>query len=153
MYTPHTVTIYNTESAIDPETYKDVVSNNITILRGVFLDASKAVNVNMSGLTEADAVDLYIPFSVDARDGVTGAVKRFAGPKEYWSSEDKSGIWTLSEGLTTGKGTYFVKGEAVEEGKDFQYVSLKYDNVFVVTKVDTKDFGSEDMQHWQVGGN
>lgn len=148
MYTPHTVTLFTTSTEIDKETFTEKTYSNITILKGVFLDAVKASNVNQSGLVGADAVDLFIPFSVDARDGVTGAKKKFSGRMEYWHSEDKSALWTL----TDGGDTFFVKGVAVEEGKDFSFVSMKYDDVYVVTKIDEKDFGAPDMQHWQVGG-
>lgn len=43
----------------------------------------------------------------------------------------------------------FIKGEFVT---DNETVALAQDNCYTVTKVDEKDFGSVDMQHWQVGG-
>lgn len=30
---------------------------------------------------------------------------------------------------------------------------MLYDDVYKVTKVDMKDLGSADMQHWEVGGS
>lgn len=142
----HTVTLYNVDIERAPD-YSEVLTNHITILRGVLLDASKAVNVRTSGLDGADAVNLYIPFYVDAVDGVTGDRKQFIGPMEFWRLDDKSGFWTLQ----TGSNTFFVKGESVEPDKSFEFISLKYDGVYTVTKVDEKDFGS--LQHWEVGGN
>ena len=147
MYNPHTVTLYNVTVETDPQTFDDVSRNNITILNGVFLDASKAVNVNKSGLEGADAVNLYIPFNVSATDPTTGAEKTFVGPMEYWRAADKSGLWTLS----TDRNTFFVKGVAVEADKSEEAINLLYDGVYTVTKVDTKDFGSAHMQHWEVG--
>lgn len=159
---PHTVTLYNVSTETDPKTYKDETAIFITVLRGVLLDASKAVNVNKSGLTGADAVNLYIPFGVEAVDGYTGAAKVYVGPREFWQAGDKAKIWTLNlegEGdadSKTHERTFFVKGEAVPppelppeqvEG----YIGLKYDEVYNVTKVDMKDFGG--LQHWEVGGN
>ena len=44
---------YNVEVETDPDTIKSTVINHITILRGVFLEASKAVNVRESGLESA----------------------------------------------------------------------------------------------------
>lgn len=146
---PHTVTIYNVTRYTDVDTLKDIVTNYITVLRGVFLDASKAVNVRASGLEGADAVNLYIPFSVNAVDGVSLFDRRYIGEKEFDAAADKSGFWTLK----TGNDCFFVKGEVVEPGFDFQEIKQKYDDVYVVTKVDKKDFGSPDMQHWEVGGN
>ena len=145
---PHTVTVYNVLSAPDPETFETRSETHITVLRGVLLDATKAVNVRASGLEGADEVSLYIPFGVEAVDGETGSVKQYEGPMVFWGAEDRTGLWTLS----VDKNTFFVKGEAVEPGKDFFYVGMKYDGVYLVTKVDEKDFGTPDMQHWEVGG-
>lgn len=153
MYTPHAVTVYNVTTETDPATFEDKIVNHITILRGVFLDASKGTNVRESGLEDADAVVLHIPFSVTAVDGVTGAEKRYVGPMEFWRAADKSGIWTLS----VDRNTFFVKGEVVENDSDpkkrtEEYINLAHDGVYTVTKVDEKDFGSPAMQHWEVGG-
>lgn len=144
VYTPHTVTVYTVglEDLMTGEFETD-----ITVLRGVFLDAVKAVNVQRSGLTAADAVSLYIPFSVEAVDGITLMPKKFCPPKEYRALADRSGVWTLDT-----EDCFFVKGEAVEPGKDFQWINGRYDYVYNVTKVDEKDFGTPDMQHWEVGG-
>ena len=148
MYAPHTVTLYNVVQETDPGTFQDVEKLYVTVLRGVFLEASKAVNVRESGIEGADAVNLYIPFSVDAKDGTSGKDKRYVGPQEFFSADDKSGMWTLS---TKGNGgtTFFVKGEFVMDNAS---VALAHDDCYNVTKVDMKDFGSEDMRHWEVGG-
>ena len=148
MYAPHTVTLYNVVQETDPGTFQDVEKLYVTVMRGVFLEASKAANVRESGLEGADAVNLYIPFSVDAKDGISGSDKRYVGPQEFWSAEKKSGLWTLS---TKGDGgtTFFVKGEFVTDNAS---VALAHDDCYNVTKVDMKDFGSDDMRHWEVGG-
>lgn len=143
---PHTVTLYNTETVRNPDFTEDV-TNYITVLHGVLLDASKATNVRESGLEGADAVNLYIPFCVDAVDGLTGEKKQYIGPMEFWRLEDKTGYWTLQ----AGRNNFFVKGEAVEKTGTFELISLQYDDVYIVTKVDEKDFGS--LQHWEIGAN
>lgn len=150
MYAPHTVTIYNVTQESD-ESFNDTQKSYITVIRGVFLEASKAVNVRESGLEGADAVNLYIPFATPAVDGVTGTEKRYVGPQEFWRAADKSGLWTLS---TDGNGgtTFFIKGEVVEPDKTEQRIEMLYDDVYKVTKVDRKDYGSADMQHFEVGG-
>lgn len=150
MYAPHTVTIYNVTQEQDQD-FNDTQKRYITVIRGVMLQASKAANVRASGLEGADAVNLYIPFSSPAVDGVTGAEKRYVGPQEFWRATDKSKIWTLS---TDGNGgtTFFVKGEVVEPDKTEEQIEMFYDDVYKVTKVDMKDFGSHSMRHWQVGG-
>lgn len=93
---PHVVTVYNTYVETDHSTFEETTVNHITVLRGVLLDASKGSNVTKSGLESADAVNLYIPFSVEALDGVTGIQRRYVGPVEFWKADDKSDLWTLS---------------------------------------------------------
>lgn len=149
MYTPHTVTVYNVQNEESPETgFSKTETLYITILRGVFLEAAKGVNVRESGLVSADAANLYIPFGVEAVDGITGAPKTYLRPQEFVSASDRSNNWTLS---TDGKGglTYFVLGEFVT---DSSTKLLMHDDCYTVTKVDAKDFGSPDMRHWEVGG-
>lgn len=151
MYAPHTVTIYNVVQGTDASTFDDKQEIHITVIRGVFLEASKAVNVRESGLVGADAVNLYIPFASPAFDGVTGVAKRFVRPQEFWHATDRTGLWTLS---TDGHGgtTFFIKGEVVEPTKTVETIEMQYDDVYTVTKVDEKDFGSPDMRHFEVGG-
>ena len=148
MYAPHTVTIYNVVQEIDPATLDEIEKVYITILRGVMLQASKGVNVRESGLEGADAVNLYIPFSVEAVDEVTGNQKVYAGPQSFFKAADKSGLWTLSYKGNGGM-TYFVNGEFVS---DNMTVVLSHDDCYNVTKVDAMDYGRPDMQHWEVGG-
>lgn len=147
----HTVTVYNVITRETPESgFRPERRSYITVLRGVHLDASKAVNVNASGNEGADAVDLYIPFDVEAVDGITGEPKAYAGPMELWHLDDIEKYWTLSlDGQGEGD-TFFVKGEIVEPSLDFQGMSLKYDGVYNITKVDELDYGG--LPHWEVGG-
>lgn len=152
---PHVITIYNVEIYTDKTTFKDVTINHTTILRGVLLDASKAVNVRESGMEGADAVNLYIPFGVEAVDGVTGGKKTYAGPLEFWRAEDKTGLWTMSIGGTKTRGVngscFFVKGEAVHPDLPVDQIEMMYDHVYDITSIDEKDFGG--LQHFQVGAN
>ena len=148
MYAPHTVTIYNVVQEIDPTTLDEAEKVYTTILRGVMLQASKGVNVRESGLEGADAVNLYIPFAVEAVDGVTGKPKTYIGPQSFFKAADKSSLWTLSVNGNGGL-TFFVKGEFVTDKED---VAMAQDGCYNVTKVDEKDFGSVDMRHWEVGG-
>ena len=141
MYAPHTVTVY---SAIEDQVTFEV-TRHITILRGVFMDASKASNVRSSGLEGADSVNLFIPFSVDAVDGQSLFDKSYVSPKIFEAAADKSRFWTLRVG------DFFVKGEIVGD-KDQSFMEANYDDVYRITKVDMKDFGSESMRHFEVGG-
>lgn len=144
MYAPHTVTVFNVGREIDLMTGFQPIS--ATILRGVLMDASKAVNVRESGLVGADSVNLYIPFTVEAVDALTGKRRSYVDPKAYDAAEDTSGLWTLGT-----ERHFFAKGE-ITEALDFQTINRKYESVHLITKVDTKDFGSPSMRHWEVGG-
>lgn len=144
---PHVVTVYNTYVETDPSTLEETTASHITVLRGVLLDASKGSNVTKSGLEKADAVNLYIPFSVEAVDGVTGIQRKYVGPVEFWKADDKSNLWTLS----VARDSFFIKGEAIHPDWTVQTIEAAYDGVYDITKVDEKDFGGE-MAHWEVGG-
>ena len=140
MYTPHTVTLILAE-----ESAAGVMEYNSVILRGVFLDLSKRSNANKSGLENADSATLYIPFSID-----TG--RQFLPPKAYKSPANKALYWTLFDGGdSSGSECYFIKGE-VSEALPYKTAREQYDFVYRVTSVDTRDYGSARMQHWQVGG-
>lgn len=142
---PHTVTLYaTTENQVTFE-----IETDITILRGVLLDASKATNTRESGLETADSVNLYIPFDVEAVNGKSLIPVEYQPPKIYESLEDKAGYWTLHTGEDNSE-VFFVNGAVVEPDKDFQYINANYDDVYRITSVDKKDFGG--LKHWEVGG-
>lgn len=140
MYAPHTITVYTvTEDMVTFE-----VKSHITVLRGVLVDESKGANVLKSGLSTADSVVVFIPFSVDAKG------KAFLPEKEYMrlSDAEKERHWTLRPG-----NDFMIRGEVVEPNKTLDQLNQKYDSVYAINSVDTKDFGTEDMRHWQVGGS
>jgi hypothetical protein len=148
MYAPHTVTVYNAHENVD--TLKS--EYNVTVLEGVFLDVSKGANVMRSGLANADAAKLFVPFSVRAVNGLTGQEQTYIDPKEYERLSDKSPYWTFrSEGTSSNKDCFFVKGRVVAD-MDFQELNAYYDNVFRVSSVDLRDFGGVSMRHWEVSG-
>ncbi len=147
---PHTVTVYNIVKEVDPDTIKTVTNVYITVLKGVFLSASKGAIVRTSGLEGADAVILYIPFSVEAVDGLTGAPKEYVEPVAFWRMDDKTGVWTLRTGLDD----CFVKGNVIvpdKADKTIQFLESAYDDVYNITKLDMMDYGGS-MAHWEVGG-
>lgn len=142
---PHVVTVFNSWENDDLEQ-----CYALTILRGVLLDVSKGANIAKSGLSDADAATLYIPFDVLA-ESTTGDIKTFAEPKAFYTAEDKSALWTLdSGGQSNSTSTYFVKGE-VTDAMSFSKLVEAYDFAFDVSTVDVHDFGGN-MAHWQVGG-
>lgn len=126
---PHTVTVYTREE--NPVTFEN--ETHITVLRHVFYDASKAVNVRESGLANADSVNLIIPWSVEAVDGVTGEAQTYLPPKEYETALDKASHWTIKT-----SDCFFIKGEVVRPGLSFQEINAAFDSVHNVTTVDEK---------------
>ena len=137
MYTPHTVTLIMAGS--DGE-------YNSVVLRGVFLDLSKRSNINKSGLADADAATLFIPFNVRS-------CKRYLSPKEYDALDDKSGCWTIfDDGEESCADCYFIKGAQTENIYPFSKARATHDYCYQVSSVDLRDFGSARMRHWQVGG-
>lgn len=147
---PHTVTVYN---KVEDETTGAAIYN-ITILRGVFLDISKGANVMKSGLVSADSATLYIPMSIKAINADTSEEQKFVGQKEYerLAQSDLHEYWTLRTGGSSSTvDCFFVKGEVTEKS-GFNDLKNRYDDVYDVSTVDTKDFGSMSMWHWEVGG-
>lgn len=147
---PHTVTVYN---KVEDETTGAAIYN-ITILRGVFLDISKGANVMKSGLVSADSATLYIPMSIKAINADTGEEQTFVNQKEYerLAQSMRHGYWTLRPGGSSSSvDCFFVKGE-LTENTSFSDLKNRYDDVYDVSTVDTKDFGSKSMWHWEVGG-
>lgn len=134
MRTNADITIYN--RYFDFETRLDKYQR--TVLKGVFWDEKKAVNTIQSGLESADSVFIAIPFQVSSD-------KQYLSPKEFEKAEDRSKYFTLQEGDRIVKGNI-----------DFEIISKVSDldkeyEAFTITSVDTKDFGSSHMRHWEVG--
>lgn len=127
------MTIYNN---VDKENGKWV----FTQLDGVMWDNSKARNVNTSGIANADALNLIIPFDVTVIEG-----KEYKEPKEWKSKPENS--WTIQTGDIIVKG--FVD-DVILKHSDLE---KKYDEVYVVNTIDAKIFGSKNMWHWEVGAN
>lgn len=148
MYTPHTVTVFNVDE--DMDSFLPVV--NAVVIRGVFLDISEGSNVEKSGLESANKATLYIPFSAKAVDAVDGMEKSYLNPKEYQNADNKRPYWTLRKSSPDSAAPcFFVKGE-VSELVEYSEAKNRFDFVYDVKTVDLRDFGSEDMRHWEVGG-
>lgn len=130
------VTVYN--KYLNPTTRLDEFSR--TTLDGVFWDEISASSRIQSGLQDADEVTAVIPFSVLSE-------KQYVSPSEFQASESKEGIFTLQKGdrILEGNVLFEIDSRASELDKHF--------TAYTITSVDTKDFGSEHMRHWEVGAN
>lgn len=106
------------------------------LIDNVFWDDSKGINLKM-GYENADEVNIFIPKN---QNDMSGYVK----PKKY---KGLYNTWTLNNG------DFIVKGDTEEkEVLSIKELVIKYDDVFTITLVDDKDFGSENMQHFEIRG-
>lgn len=128
MMTNTNMSVFNkhTDSFTKQITYKRHIIDH------VFWDNSKGVNLNR-GYDNDDKVNVYIP--KDKND-----MSEYVEPKKY------NGIgWTLKNGDFIIKGV--VTKKQVSGIKD-----LSNYETFVITMVDDKDFGSENMHHFEIKG-
>ena len=106
------------------------------LIDNVFWDDSKGINRNL-GYENADDVNVFIPKSQNDMSG-------YVEPKKY---KGLSYTWTLENG------DFIVKGNTSEsEVLSIKELVQKYDNVFTISLVDDKDFGSENMHHFEIRG-
>ena len=106
------------------------------LIDNVFWDDSKGINRNL-GYENADDVNVFIPKSQNDMSG-------YVEPKKY---KGLSNTWTLENG------DFIVKGNTNEsEVLSIRELVQKYDNVFTISLVDDKDFGSENMHHFEIRG-
>ena len=129
MMTNTKMTIYN--KYLDPFTHKTTYKKHL--IENVFWDESLGINLNM-GYENADKVNVYIPY--DKNDFST-----YKEPKQF-----------NNEGWTLQNGDFMVKGEInLDEVSGIKDLS-DYE-VFTMTVCDNKDFGSSNMQHFEIRGN
>ncbi len=135
MYTNSNMTIYN--KYFDKATRTDKYQR--TVLYGVFWDDKKAMNRLQSGLENADEVFIAIPFAVSSK-------RQYIAPKEFERLEDKSNYFTLKEEdrIVQGEIDFEITGKVSDLDKQYE--------AFTITSVDTKDFGSPHMKHWEISG-
>lgn len=118
--------------------YTDESKNTVYkkhLIENVFWDDAKSVNLTQ-GYDKADDVNIYIP--KDKND-----MKNYVKPKQYTGSKSE---WTLNEGDFIVRGNININ--EVSKIKDLS----KFDDVFTITLVDDKDFGSSNMQHFEIKG-
>lgn len=133
MKTNTAITLYNRYLVAGVETYQR------TVITDVYWENRKASNVLRSGGNiQADQAVVFIPMARGAA---------FLNPKAWLALVSKTGKWTLQPQ------DYIVKGVVTDTiGVSFTITQLKakYDDVLVISSVDTMDMGSASMQHWKV---
>ncbi len=129
MMTNTKITIYN--QYIEPFTHSKVYKKHV--IDNVFWDDSLGVNLNL-GYENADKVNVYIPY--DKND-----LSNYKEPKTF-----------NGEGWTLQNGDIMVKGEVDLDNINGIKDLSQYDP-FIMTLCDNKDFGSPNMQHFELRGN
>ncbi len=128
MMTNTSMTVYNKYN--NPSDKSIVYKKHL--IENVFWDDSLGVNLN-TGYENADSVNIYIPFNKND-------LSKYKEPKQY------NGVgWTLQNG------DFIVKGNVdIDEVNNIK--GLKEYETFEITVIDVKDFGSKDMQHFEIRG-
>ena len=115
------------------EPFTKKISFKKHIIDNVFWDDSNGVNLD-HGYDKADKVNVYIP--KDKND-----LSNYVQPKQY-----NGNGWTLNNG------DFIIKGEVLENEVN-GIKDLSAYEVFTITMVDDKDFGSSNMHHFEIRGN
>lgn len=134
MYTNASLTIYNIYFDIATRTDK----YQRTLINNVFFDEKKATNRLQSGLDSADHVLLLIPFQYSSQS-------KYVPPKAFDELTDVEGYFTLQNG------DRIVKGDTGLDISGKISILDEHFEAYTITSVDTKDFGSKSMRHWEVG--
>lgn len=119
--------------------YTEPATKNVSykkkLVKEVFWDDSFGINLN-AGYENADKVNIYIPFDKNEED-----LKSYIEPKQY-----NGNGWTIQNG------DFIIKGD-VDKTEVGGIKDLKNYEVFEITVVDKKDFGSYNMQHFEIRGH
>lgn len=137
-----TVTLYNLS--------EDAASCNLTVLRNVFVDRSCGVDVSMTGVDNGDTVKLYIPMTAAAENPLTGEEQHYLSPKLYRSQSDRAQFWTIDP--KAGAVICFFAVGALSEAGKYQDINAKYDDVFRISTVAIRNFGSPMALYLEVTG-
>ncbi len=139
MYAPHIATLINKHGEI----------YYLTVLRGVMIQDMERKSVLQPGDYDSSYTKIFIPFSVDARNANDEEVA-YLPPLAYARSAEPEKHWTLRpDSDEAGRGDFFVKG-VIPSACNLAEARDQYDGVFIVSTVSTRDYGSAEMQHFEV---
>ena len=139
MYTPHTVSLINFHND----------TPYLTVLRGVMLQALNGQSVQRRGDQDEANATLFVPLSVRAANSAGESVS-FLPPRDYARCADPDLYWTLqTEGGSAGRCSFFVKGE-IPAACSLAEARERYDYVYVVAGWQLHDYGSINLQHFEI---
>lgn len=131
MFTNTKATLYN--RYIDSN--NDYQYNRV-VLDSVHWESIRGRQQNPFGAELNDTVKVSIPFSVCVNE-------IFAKPVKYCSLSDKEGYFTFQPEDKIVKGV-------IPDTVAFEDLEASYDDVVTITYVETADYGSYNMQHWEL---
>lgn len=108
-------------------------------LDAVFWRDTAGANIQKYGTANANTAKVLIPFDVFADGKAFIHHKSFADPETQWTIVPQK--------------SYIIKGVTdllIQPGQKISEILAECDWRTVMT-IDTNDFGSSDMQHWEVG--
>ena len=107
-----------------------------TVLDSAHWEGVHAISKIRAGFENADTVKVSIPLSVSS-DSV------FIKPKSFDKLADKEGHFTFRNDDKICKGV-------IPDDVSFEDLEKEYDDVVNITAVDTADYGSSNMHHWEL---
>lgn len=129
MLTNSNITIFNRYRVTNVDTWQQVQISDV---------AWEQTHAR-SQFDSADLATVFIPMERGTN---------YLKPRVWQALTSKTGKWTLQVGDVIVKGLVsFSLSDALPLGA----LKAAYDDVLVITSVDTRDFGIASMQHWQVG--
>ena len=90
------------------------------------------------GNQDNDFTLVFIPFALGAD---------YLAPRVWQVLPTKTGSWTLQIGDVIVKGLI---SDNLTSSFTLSDLKRTYDDVLVISSVDTRDFGSSSMQHWEI---
>lgn len=137
------ITLYN--AYYDKNTEKTLYLK--TYLYGVEWQGGNIIAIKDKGIVSADKTEIFVP--INATSDKEGYIK----PKEYLrlSLDEAKKHFTLrsKDKIVKGIVDFEVTGEKGHTIKDLEN---EYDDVITITNIMTYDFGSFNMQHWEIVG-
>ena len=144
MFAPNAVTVYN----VCPDG-----TVRMTFLDGVFLETGQEGSVSKNGVVRDGNALLFIPFDCVAVDAAGGQVQQFCPPGDFDRLDNRNGFWTVGPKNTRScVDCFFVRGKVVAPDLSLAELHGRFQDAFRVSSVFTRDFGSRNMRHWQIGG-
>lgn len=131
MQTPHDVTVYNKYIVSRDPVYQR------TQISGVSWQGGKGKSGAGSNTQAADQAVIYIPM----------ARMNHLDPQDWQTLVTKIGKWTLQVGDVIVKG---LVTDEITGGFTISDLVRKYNDVLTISDVQSLDYGSDSLNHWQV---